>query len=66
MNYDPDEIVTLNGHAKMSLRTAVAKVMALPASERGTTTIFREGEPSILDASKIGEIANLPNFQNSN
>jgi hypothetical protein len=30
MSYDPDEIVTLHGHAKMTLKTAVAKVMALP------------------------------------
>ena len=29
MSFDPDEDVTLNG-AKMSLRSAVAKVMALP------------------------------------
>jgi hypothetical protein len=33
MNYDPDEDVTLNG-AKMSLRSAVAKVMALSPDDR--------------------------------
>jgi hypothetical protein len=33
MSYDPDEDVTLNG-AKMSLRSAVAKVMALSPDDR--------------------------------
>jgi hypothetical protein len=57
MNYDPEEIVTLNGSAKMTLKSAVAKVMALPLQERDTATIFREGEPSILDATQIEAIA---------
>jgi hypothetical protein len=66
MDYDPDEIVTLDGHAKMTLRTAVAKVMALSPQERATATIFREGEPPILDAAQIEGIAQLPGFKNSN
>ena len=65
MDYDPDEIVTLHGHAKMTLKTAVAKVMALPPQERATATIFREGEPSILDAAQIEAIARIPGFENS-
>jgi hypothetical protein len=48
MSYDPDEDVTLNG-AKMSLRSAVAKVMALSPDDRMGATIFRNGEPPIPD-----------------
>jgi hypothetical protein len=33
MSFDPDEDVTLNG-AKMTLRSAVAKIMALPPADR--------------------------------
>jgi hypothetical protein len=62
MNYDPDEDVTLNG-AKMSLRSAVAKVMALSPDDRMGVTIFRNGEPPILDRAEIEDIADLPGFQ---
>jgi len=63
LNYDPDEdVVTLNG-AKMSLQSAVAKVMALPPDDRMGATIFRNGEPPILDRAEIEDIADLPGFQ---
>jgi hypothetical protein len=62
MSYDPDEDVTLNG-AKMSLRSAVAKVMALSPDDRMGAVIFRNGEPPILDRAEIEDIADLPGFQ---
>jgi hypothetical protein len=65
MVYDPDEIVSLHS-AQMTLKTAVAKVMALPLHERATATIFRTGVPTILDAAQIETIARLPGFENSN
>jgi hypothetical protein len=65
MAYDPNEIVTLNS-AKLTLKTAVAKVIALPPQERVTVTIFREGEPPTLDAAQIEDIARLPGFGDSN
>jgi hypothetical protein len=65
MAYHPEEIVTLNG-AKMTLRTAVRNVMALPPDQRATNSIFREGEPSILDREQIEAIAALPLFKSSN
>jgi hypothetical protein len=62
MSFDPDEDVTLNG-AKMSLRSAVAKVMALPPDDRIGATIFRNGDPPILDRAQIEDIADLPGFE---
>jgi hypothetical protein len=62
MSFDPDEDVTLNG-AKMSLRDAVAKVMALPSDDRIGATIFRNGDPSMLDRAQIEDIADLIGFQ---
>ena len=64
MSFDPDEDVVLNG-AKMTLRNAVAKVMALPPDDRMGARISRNGEPSILDRAQIEEIADLLGFQNS-
>jgi hypothetical protein len=64
MSFDPDEDVTLNG-AKMTLRSAVAKVMALPPDDRIGVTIFRNGDPSILDRAQIEDIADLQGFQGS-
>jgi hypothetical protein len=64
MSFDPDEDVTLNG-AKMTLRSAVAKVMALPPDDRMGATIFRNGEPSTLDRTQIEVIADLLGFQDS-
>ena len=64
MSFDPDEDVTLNG-AKMSLRSAVAKVMALPPDDRIGATIFRNGEPPVFDRAQIEDIADLLGFQDS-
>ena len=41
----------------MSLRSAVAKVMALSPDDRMGATIFRNGEPPILDRAEIEDIA---------
>jgi hypothetical protein len=64
MSFDPDEDVTFDG-AKMTLRSAVAKVMALPPDDRIGVTIFRNGDPSSLDRAQIEDIADLPDFQES-
>jgi hypothetical protein len=61
MSFDPDEDVTFNG-AKISLRSAVAKVMALPPDDRIGATISRNGEPPILERADIEDIADLPGF----
>jgi hypothetical protein len=64
MSFDPDEDVTLNG-AKMTLRSAVAKVMALPPDDRIGVAIFRNGDPSMLDRAQIEDIADLLGFEGS-
>jgi hypothetical protein len=56
MTFDPDEVVTLGG-APMTLRAAVAKVQAIPNGYRSLATIFRKGEPSLLDIDAIDAIA---------
>jgi hypothetical protein len=56
MAFDPEEIVTLSGQGKMRLQTAVERVMVRKL--RGLdATIFREGNPSILDLTLIEKIA---------
>jgi|EndMetStandDraft_5_1072996.scaffolds.fasta_scaffold1457448_2 hypothetical protein len=56
MAFDPDEIVTLYGQGKMTLRTAVRKVLDLDPHDRTGATIFREGDPAILDLSEIEKL----------
>jgi len=58
--FDPEEIVTLPGHGKMSLRGAVAKVMNLRSQNLEAyvlAAIFRDGDPPILDLSQIDVLA---------
>ena len=60
MSFDPEEIVTLPGHGKMSLRGAVAKVMTLRAKHLDAyvlASIFRDGDPPILDLHQIEVLA---------
>jgi hypothetical protein len=64
--FDPAEMVTFGDNVKMTLRSAVAKVMAMSPSERSFVRVFREGEPSVLDSDQIDAIAVLPTFKNSN
>ena len=56
MQFDLDETITLGGVA-MTLRTAVAKVQEIPSSYRSLATIFRKGQPGILDIEAIDAIA---------
>jgi hypothetical protein len=53
MTFDPDELVTLTDHGPMKLRFAVARAMVLPPEERDRATIFREGNPAILEFEQI-------------
>jgi len=60
MSFDPEEIVTLPGHGKMSLRGAVARVMTLRAQNLDAyvfAAIFRDGDPPILDLPQIEKLA---------
>ncbi len=57
MTFDPEEIVTLHGQGKMTLRTAVERVLTRNPQTKSVPTIFREGEPSVLDLAQIEKIA---------
>lgn len=57
MAFDPEEIVTLYGQGRMTLRTAVERVMTRDPLKQPTATIFREGDPSILDLAQIEKVA---------
>ncbi|MDN3278822.1 hypothetical protein QWJ07_31485 [Frankia sp. RB7] len=58
--FDPDEIVTLDG-AKMTLRKAVARATSLPSN--ALVSVFREGEPPILDRPQLDALARDPAFR---
>jgi len=55
--FDPEEIVTLYRQGPMTLWTAVERVMTQRPRDPLDATIFREGEPSILDLAQIEKIA---------
>ena len=57
MAIDPEEFVTLTNHGSMKLRAAVLRAMTLLPKERKRTTIFREGEPAILNFEQIKNLA---------
>ena len=60
MAFDPEEFVTLPGHGKMTLRSAVARVMALRAQNLeafAMAMVFRDGDPPILDLGDITKLA---------
>jgi hypothetical protein len=48
MTSDPEESVRLQGYGEMTLRTAIATLMTLPARDRSDATVFR-----VRDASRI-------------
>ncbi len=48
MTSDPEEAVRLQGYGEMTLRTAIATLMSLPAGDRSEATVFR-----VRDASRI-------------
>jgi hypothetical protein len=56
MTSDPEESVRLQGYGEMTLRTAIATMMALAPRDRSNTAVFR-----IRDGVKLasGEIADL-------
>lgn len=57
MTSDPEESVRLQGYGEMTLRTAIATLMALAPRERTDAAIFRIRDGSRLAASEISELA---------
>ena len=56
MAFDPEEMVELYRQGTMTLRTAVERVMDQKLQGL-SATIFRDGEPTILDLTQIEQIA---------
>ena len=57
MTSDPEESVRLQGFGEMTLRTAVATLMALAPRERSDAAIFRVRDGVRLASSEIAELA---------
>ncbi|GLR86391.1 hypothetical protein [Bradyrhizobium iriomotense] len=57
MTSDPEESVRLQGYGEMTLRTALATLMALPARDRSEAAIFRVRDASRLTPREIGALA---------
>ena len=57
MAFDPEEIVTLYGHGQMTLRSAVERALTRDPQKQTGATIFRDGEPPILDLPQIERLA---------
>ena len=57
MMSDPEESVRLQGFGEMTLRTAIATLMALAPRERSDAAIFRIRDGSRLPASEVAELA---------
>ncbi len=57
MTSDPEESVRLQGYGEMTLRTAIATLMALAPRERSDAAIFRVRDGSRLALSEISELA---------
>ena len=60
--FDPDEMVRFDGKSQSLLRV-VHDIMKQPPERRAGVNVFREGEPSVLGASEIEDIAKLPAFK---
>jgi hypothetical protein len=54
---DPEESVRLQGYGEMTLRTAIATLMAIAPHERSDAAIFRIRDGSRLATSEITELA---------
>jgi hypothetical protein len=54
---DPEESVRLQGFGEMTLRTAIATLMALAPRDRSAAAVFRVRDGSRLAASEIAELA---------
>lgn len=57
MTSDPEESVRLQGYGEMTLRTAIATLMALAPRERSEAAIFRIRDGSRLASSEVTELA---------
>lgn len=57
MMSDPEESVRLQGYGEMTLRTAIATLMALAPRERSEAAIFRIRDGSRLASSEVAELA---------
>lgn len=57
MTSDPEESVRLQGFGEMTLRTAIATLMALAPRERSEAAIYRVRDGSRLAASEVTELA---------
>lgn len=57
MTSDPEESVRLQGYGEMTLRTAIATLMALAPRERTEAAIYRVRDGSRLASSEVTELA---------
>ena len=57
MMSDPEESVRLQGFGEMTLRTAIATLMALAPRERSDAAIFRVRDGEQLTPNEIAELA---------
>jgi len=57
MTSDPEESVRLQGYGEMTLRTAVATLMALAPGDRSEAAIFRIRDGVRLAQSEIADLA---------
>jgi hypothetical protein len=57
MAIDPEELVTLQNHGTMKLRSAVARAMILPHDERMAVRIVRKGRRPALKFERIRKLA---------
>ena len=57
MTSDPEESVRLQGYGEMTLRTAIATLMAVPAHDRAGAAVFRVRDGSRLAPGEIAELA---------
>jgi hypothetical protein len=57
MTADPEEAVRMQGYSEMTLRTAIATLMALGERERASAAIFRVRDGTRLANSEIAELA---------
>jgi hypothetical protein len=57
MTSDPEESVRLQGYGEMTLRTAVATLMALAPRDRSEAAIFRVRDGVRLAQSEIADLA---------
>jgi hypothetical protein len=59
MRVDPEELVELRNHGPMKLRSAVARAMLLPPTERRNASIVRQSQPSVLKFKTIKDLSNV-------